>query len=95
MPSHHKCAVKGRQVCDSVWHRFPNPGKFISVFWQWINCIGNEAFLCLEPIVCHTHFTEDDTYTNNTLKKDAVPSLNLPEPQTFPISKGIIGCKYY
>ncbi|VEN58886.1 unnamed protein product, partial [Callosobruchus maculatus] len=88
MPSHHKCAVKDCQDRISVRHRFPNPGKFITVFRQWINCIGNEAISHLEPVavynnyrVCHAHFTEDDTYTNNRLKKTAVPSVNLPEPQ--------------
>ncbi|CAH1980457.1 unnamed protein product, partial [Acanthoscelides obtectus] len=47
----------------SVWHRFPNPKKFMYVFVQWMDCI------------------EEDNYGNNRLRKDAVPSLNLPDQQ--------------
>ncbi|CAH1980459.1 unnamed protein product, partial [Acanthoscelides obtectus] len=72
----------------SVWHRFPNPKKFMYVFVQWMDCIGNEAVRDMDPItvyngyrVCHAHFTEEDNYGNNRLRKDAVPSLNLPDQQ--------------
>nr|CAI5847354.1 unnamed protein product [Callosobruchus analis] len=86
-PYHCTCAVKGCKCYVSVGHKFPNPRKFNRLFQKWINSTGNEALAGLEPItvynncrVCHRHFAEDDTHTNNRLKKGVVPSLNLPVP---------------
>nr|CAH7763511.1 unnamed protein product [Callosobruchus chinensis]CAH7769410.1 unnamed protein product [Callosobruchus chinensis] len=102
MPSHHKCAVKNCQDRVSVRHRFPNPRKCMTIFKLWMNCIGNKILQHLDPIevynnyrVCHAHFSEGDEYTNNRLRKDAVPSLNIPNPQIYSSIEQIVGMLYF
>nr|CAI5843879.1 unnamed protein product [Callosobruchus analis] len=102
MPSHHKCAVKDCQDTVSVCHRFLNPRKYMSVFEQSINIVGNEAIRILDPIavynnyrVCHAHLTEDDNYTNNRLEKDAVPTVNLPAPRICALSEQIMDMLFF
>nr|CAH7720854.1 unnamed protein product [Callosobruchus chinensis] len=63
---------------------------YLQMFKLWMNCIGNKILQHLDPIevynnyrVCHAHFSEGDEYTNNRLRKDAVPSLNIPIPQIY------------
>ncbi|CAH1966458.1 unnamed protein product, partial [Acanthoscelides obtectus] len=80
------------------YDRFPNPTKFMYVFVQWVDCIGNEAVRDIDPItvynryrVCHAHFTVEDNYGNNRLRKDAVPSLNLPDQQISKATDEILG----
>ncbi|CAH2007863.1 unnamed protein product [Acanthoscelides obtectus] len=98
MSWYRKCAVRGCQDSVSVRHRFPNPTKFMYVFVQWVDCIGNEVVRDIDPItvynryrVCHAHFTVEDNYGNNRLRKDAVPSLNLPDQQISNATDEILG----
>ncbi|CAH1997453.1 unnamed protein product [Acanthoscelides obtectus] len=76
MSQYRKCAVRGCQDSVSVRHRFPNPTKFMYVCVQWVDCI---------------HFTVEENYGNNRLRKDAVPSLNLPDQQISNATDEILG----
>ncbi|CAH2009774.1 unnamed protein product [Acanthoscelides obtectus] len=76
MSGYRKCAVRGCQGSVLVWHRFPNPTKFMYAFVQWVDCID---------------FTEEDNYGNNRLRMDAVPSLNLPDQQISNTTDEILG----
>ncbi|XP_017881058.1 uncharacterized protein LOC108625503, partial [Ceratina calcarata] len=83
---YHNCCVPGCDDRKSTRHRFPNPIKDENRFKQWLQLVGNEKILNMDPArvfrnyrVCHEHFTPEDKSSNSFLKRTTIPSRNLPQ----------------
>nr|XP_022903849.1 uncharacterized protein LOC111416124 isoform X2 [Onthophagus taurus] len=87
MVRYRTCAVKGCEDKVSSRHLFPNPEKFPETFDAWVKVCGNNDLMGMDSKelyrkkrVCNAHFTSADMFSNNLLRKNVIPSLNIPTP---------------
>lgn len=66
--------------------RFPNPPKDMPLFKKWVACCGKSRLtnegtpesILANGRVCDEHFVTTDFGRNNTLLRNAYPSLKMP-----------------
>ncbi|XP_046404811.1 uncharacterized protein LOC124170157 [Ischnura elegans] len=90
-----KCAVWGCNDKTERIQRFPHPrSDGYKRFWSWLALCGNENLLSQHPLdiydrrrLCTNHFADSDyavCSNRRKLKKNAMPSINLPPPLLTP-----------
>lgn len=90
MARYRSCSIRGCEDKRSSRHSFPNPKKFPQLFEQWLLACDNHNLNDLSPQaiyltkkICHLHFNKSDILSSDMLlKKNAVPTLNLPKTET-------------
>ncbi|KAL3278437.1 hypothetical protein HHI36_013758 [Cryptolaemus montrouzieri] len=91
------CAVNGCWGSKESKHRFPNPKNDIQLFQRWVAVCCNENLLRKTPEqvynnsrVCKLHFLTSDFGPNNKLKKNSIPSLNMPALDEKRLNESIV-----
>ncbi|XP_018574894.1 uncharacterized protein LOC108913758 [Anoplophora glabripennis] len=87
MVRYRSCSIRGCEDECSSRHSFPNPKKYPLLFEQWLLACDDHDLNHISPEtiyrtkkICHLHFQNSDIISSALLlKKDAVPSVNLPK----------------
>ncbi|KAG8234304.1 hypothetical protein J437_LFUL013044, partial [Ladona fulva] len=89
MPS--RCSVRGCSQPLRPVHRFPHPiTDFYQRFETWLTLLGRKELLKADKMkiysnrrICSKHFSGDHFVLDKkrTLKKNAIPDINLPDPE--------------